>query len=240
MTGTGVVRFGGAAGGGKTLSMKPMGVRDRFPDMPLAMRTLPVDHRGFPIPWFVAVQDAGLRDFRVADGRKVGIAIREDRCWVCGHKNNPLKAFVIGPMCAVNLTSSEPPSHVPCARFSARACPFLAKPKMVRREGGLPDEAQEPAGVMIKRNPGVTMLWVTRRYTTWEPPTGGLLFNIGERPHLVEWYAQGRLATRQEVADSITSGVPELRRIAEEQDGPEGLEYLARRLRATIALLPAA
>jgi hypothetical protein len=122
-------------------------------------------------------------------------------------------ACLIGPMCAVTVTS-EPPCHLECADWSARNCPFLARPKMVRRED---DEinnasvAEGAAGFAITRNPGVALVWVTHRgnYRLFKAGGGGTgyLFQL-EAPDGVSWYCEGRPATRAEVAASIDSGLP--------------------------------
>lgn len=180
---------------------------DRFPDLPHHMRALPVDHRGFPVPWFVAWKD-GKPLFPVADGDKLGRAHKFDLCWVCGGKLGRFRASVIGPMCAVNRTISEPQSHVECARFSALRCPFLSQPRMKRvGEHMLPVERSEAAGDGIKRNPGATAVWIERQKTKPFKVHNGYLFELGD-PHAVEWYANGREATRAEVEHSIETGIP--------------------------------
>jgi hypothetical protein len=109
-------------------------------------------------------------------------------------------------------------------------------PKMKRREAGLPAEAQNPAGVMIKRNPGVTLVWVTLKYqaflTSGKPFPGpyipeddGVLFQVGE-PTETMWFAEGRPATREQVENSVESGLPLLENAAR-QDGPEAQKQLA-------------
>jgi hypothetical protein len=215
-------------------------VSDRFPDLPPRMRRLPVDHRGFPVPWFVAWVD-GEPQFPVADAAKIPTAVVKRRCWVCGGELGRLNAYVVGPMCAVNMTSSEPPSHLECARFSARNCPFLTKPRMKRvGEENLPCGTVEPGGHMIRRNPGVTLVWISAdRVKPFPDGRGNVLFHIG-RPHIVEWYAQGRPATREEVLESITTGLPILEGLARQDPDPDGawLE-LEKRKAATFALLPA-
>lgn len=214
-------------------------MNERFPHLPARMRDLPVDRRGFPVPWFV-YWDGGEPHFPVADGRKFDRAIKEDRCWVCGGKLGRIKAFVIGPMCAVNRTSSEPPSHLDCARFSATSCPFLTQPNMKRvGEKVLPHGARPPAGEMIKRNPGVTLVWMTLRYSTWPDGRGGVLVDIG-KPHDVEWYAHGRQATREEVEESVASGLPLLENMARaDRDPAAALAELAIRTGAAMKLFPA-
>src|SRR4029077_13980041 len=134
--------------------------------------------------------------------------VKERRCWVCDGKLGAYVTFVIGPMCAVNRTTAEPPSHRECAIWSARNCPFLARPRMVRREDELTKEGQENvAGCPILRNPGVACVWTTRSYETWEADNRGVLLEIGD-PLEVEWFAEGRKATRAEVEESMRTGMP--------------------------------
>jgi hypothetical protein len=178
--------------------------------MPPGIARLSVDTRGYPVPWFVdkaAPYVNGNPDFRIMDGKHLKTAIAEKRCWICGGKlmaETPV--FVAGPMCGVNRTSAEPPNHRSCAEWAARACPFLAVPKRLRDERGLPSDATQ-AGVGILRNPGVAMLWASTTYSTWRPPGGGVLFNIGD-PIDVRWLCEGREATRAEVQTSIETGLP--------------------------------
>ena len=210
----------------------------RFPDLPAKMRQLPIDARGFPVPWFVAWID-GEPHFPIADGYKLHVAVRDRRCWVCGGELGRVMAFVIGPMCAVNRVSSEPPSHPECARFSARNCPFLTKPNMKRVGEHLhPHGVEELGGTMIKRNPGVTLVWLTMRYYPWEAGEDKVLFDIGA-PHSVEWYAHGRAATRDEVLASIDSGLPLLEAAAASDPQPTAIEDLRRMHTAALGLVPA-
>ncbi len=166
--------------------------------IPPRVAKLPTDARGYPVPWFVAWID-GAPDFRVVEQGRIGEAILDQRCWICGEKLGRYLAFVIGPMCAVNRISSEPPSHRECAEFAARACPFLTMPKMKRNEKGLPEDYQAPAGVFIKRNPGVAALWISESYHLIKAP-GGVLFEVG-KPVEVLWFAEGRKATRAEIME---------------------------------------
>lgn len=211
----------------------------RFDDLPARMRALPVDHRGFPVPWFVAWQD-GKPIFPAMDARKRRLAWRDRLCWVCGQKLGRISAFVVGPMCAINRTSGEPPSHLECARFSARRCPFLTRPQM----GRVPKDVyggtvESVPGVMLERNPGVTLVWQTLRPAVFGDGQGGVLFNIG-KPHCVEWYAQGRAATRAEILESITSGTPALLELVAADPDPDGAAAeFDRRLKAALELLPA-
>lgn len=208
---------------------------DLAPPLPARMARLPRDRHGRPVPWFVAWVD-GVPDFRVIGAGRLADAHRFGLCWVCGLPTGAYKAAVIGPMCAVNRVSSEPPSHRACAVWSARNCPFMASPSMRRRTTGLPEDATDPAGIGLKRNPGVALVWVTRRVTR-VPAPGGHLFNLGD-PVEVLWFAQGRPATRGEVLASIDSGLPTLQAMADE-DGPRAVAALARMTTVALRLVPA-
>jgi hypothetical protein len=180
--------------------------------IPARIAALPVDKIGRPVPWFVEWIH-GVPDFRVAGAAKIADAVRFSRCWVCGQHLGRYMTFTVGPMCAVNRTSSEPPAHQECAEFSVQRCPFLITPAMVRRDRHLPAGAGAPAGIMLARNPGVALLWVTRTFGLRRTPTGPL-FVFGD-PVSVQWWAQGRRATRAEVVASIDSGLPALQALTE-------------------------
>lgn len=205
--------------------------------LPPRMLSLPLDERGYPVPWFVSWVD-GKPEFRAADARKFALAVREKRCWLCGEKLGRYLAFVVGPMCAINRISSEPPSHSDCARYAVQACPFLARPHMRRRENDLPEEIREAAGFFIKRNPGVSLIWVTESYEVERAPAGneGYLFYMGD-PISAGWFSEGRIATRAEVIESIDSGYPALVEAAEQQ-GPEAVAGLAPARAAMMQYVP--
>jgi hypothetical protein len=209
----------------------------RFPDAPPQIRALPLDPRGYPIPWFVGVNPkTGERDFRFAHASQVDIAVKSRRCWICGRAMGIYATFVIGPMCAVNRISSEPPSHLDCARFAARACPFLTTPKARRDPRGIDIEAARETvpGIMIERNPGVVLLWKCR---SWKQDRHKL-FRLG-RPMALEWFAEGREATRAEVLASIESGLPALVAACDLDDNPvASRRELDRDLAAALELVP--
>ncbi len=187
--------------------------------MPERIKALAVDPvRGFPVPWFVAWVD-GKPEFRAMDHRKLVRAVKERRCWVCGEPLAKFMTFVVGPMCGINRTSSEPPSHLECGRFSAKYCPFLARPQMERRShDDLAAIGGSTAGVAILRNPAVTLLWDTRSYTPCDDGRGEVLFRLGD-PIRVEWWREGRAATRAEVEESVRTGLPILAGLDQQQEG---------------------
>lgn len=179
--------------------------------------------RGFPVPWFVA-WIKGEPEFRAMDGAKLVKALRKRLCWVCGQPLSHYGTFVIGPMCAINRTSSEPPSHLECARWSARNCPFLTLRQLERREDEFTDKGLV-AGFAIKRNPGVTLLWSTPTWKPFDDGRGGILIELGD-PESTEWFHKGRPATRAEVEESVRTGLPILEEAAK-KDGPNALRELA-------------
>lgn len=209
-------------------------LRDGLPPLPARMQSLPIDARGYPVPWFVAWID-GQPDFRVADAQKLDRALRGSCCWVCGEPVGKFKTFVIGPMCAVNRTTSEPPCHKDCAVFSATACPFLRLPRAQRRDANIPDGVVDPAGIAIPRNAGVTLLWTTLSFRRMKVDNGAL-FRIGEATE-THWYTQARKATRAEALESIDSGMPILRQYAD-LDGGGAAAQLQKQYNEMLTLLP--
>jgi hypothetical protein len=184
-------------------------LRPELPEAPPAIRRLPVDARGFPVPFFVAWLD-GKPDHRIVEPIKLMRCVREGLCWICGQKLTRPAVCVIGPMCGVNHVSSEPPSHEACARFAVQGCPFMSRPNMRRREAGLPPELVAAPGVM--HNPGLSLLWWTERVEVFKaagPRSHRRLFDIGD-PLRVEWWTEGRLATRDEAEAALAVGLPKL------------------------------
>jgi hypothetical protein len=208
------------------------------------MTGLAQDHRGFPVPWFVQWMDDGAAapygvgepDFRVIDTPKLHRAVQQRLCWICGQRLGRYLAFVIGPMCAINRINSEPPSHLECAQFAVRACPFLMRPRMRRNTQDLPEKHDQPTGFHLDRNPGAACIWVTKTYRVFRPGQGnpGVLFNLGE-PVNCWWFANGRPATRDEIEESIDTGFPALLAMCE---SPREIAVLDEARRGIEPLLP--
>lgn len=212
-------------------------VRPTLPPMPPRIARLPrCPKRLIPVPWFVAWLPTGEPEFRMADPEKFVLAVRDRRCWVCGEPLGRNMTFTLGCMCGINRNSAEPPCHLDCAEYSVKACPFLTKPHMTRREDDFTEAVGvDPPGEFIKRNPGVTLLWTTRTYRPFRD-RGGYLIEIGDPEHLSFW-REGRRASRREVLDSVGSGLPLLEAEAAKQPGAE--EVLGNMVRRFLKLVPA-
>jgi hypothetical protein len=172
-------------------------LRSSLSNLPMRMKKLPLDARGYPVPWFVKWVE-GKPNFRLIDPEKFIAAMRFNRCWVCGEGLGAKKTFVIGPLNILNRVNSEPPSHWECAAFAVTSCPFLLLPKAQYQE------TENFAPHQLMRNPGVSALWSTRDY---QMSLHQGLIEFGE-PSQVWWFAQGKLATRAQVIASLESGLP--------------------------------
>ncbi len=204
-------------------------------EMPARIKILPVcPKRKVPIPWFVAMEN-GVPEFRCADHDKFMQALTYRLCWVCGQKLGTFVTFVTGPMAGMNRSHGEPPCHRDCAEYSARACPFLSRPNMERREAGMPEDIHI-SGEIDSRNPGVTLLWTTKKYTWFHDGKGGLMLSLGE-PVAIDWYAEGKPATREQVDKAVAISYAKLGELALE-DGPEAIKEIARGLEFLRKLFP--
>ena len=207
--------------------------RPELPAVPQRMRSLPI-RRGYPVPWFVAKVN-GDYHFPTVDGAKLVQALNERRCWVCGQTRGAYMSFVVGPLAAVNRCTAEAPCHHECAVFSAKACPFLTRPKMKRVSEEQRPEGAKIVGIHLDRNPGVAMVWTTKKYQLVRCDDG-VLFRLGE-PENVMWFAHGRAATRDEVLDSLRTGLPLLTEVAN-QEGPLALKLLERAYNEALRMVP--
>lgn len=209
-------------------------LRPELTPLPERLKALAV-FRGYPVPWFVSwVKDEP--DFRVANGLKWMIAVRAKRCWVCGDTLGAYLAFVLGPMCGITRSTVEPACHRECAEWSAVNCPFLSRPHAKRREAGLPEEAEEAPGFAIKRNPGVTLVWITKSFKEFGDHNNRPMLKVGD-PVEVTFWAEGRTATRAEIDASVAGGLPKLEELAE-QEGAPAMVALARQVEEFRAMLP--
>lgn len=212
-----------------------------LPEMPASIARLKRDGRGYPVPFFVWWCD-GKPDFRIINPVAIERCIKDRLCWICGEKLGRFLTFVSGPMCGVNRISSEPASHLKCTHFAVKACPFMLLPKAKRRLAGLPENIQQPGpsdSIHLDRNPGVTMLWIVLQTShirvDWGK-TGGALLHL-PKPFTVEWWSQGRKATRDEVLESIDSGITELLKLC---DSDEEMNLVFEKRKSLLKRIPRA
>jgi hypothetical protein len=211
-----------------------------MPPLPPRFMKLPLDHRGYPVPKFCHQRPDGTYDFRVVKQGWPEACRKRRLCWLCGEPLGKFMCFVIGPMCALNRNTAEPPCHRECAEFAVMACPFMRYPNRKRDREDLPADGHAPGGkdAMILRNPGVTCLWITKSYRAYRSQMNGdVLIEIGD-PIEVQWWAHGRSATRQEIMGSINSGLPILRAMAE-KEGQKAVEHLNYVTERGLKLVPA-
>lgn len=101
----------------------------------------------------------------------------------------------------------------------------MAQPMAVRSTRGIENlPVKNPAGIMLTRNPGVSLMWVTKRWYPVKAP-GGYLIQMGH-PEEIRFYREGRPATKDEIEASVSTGLPALQKMAED-DGQDAISALA-------------
>lgn len=168
--------------------------------LPLNMRDLPRDGRGYPIPWSVTIGTDGKPDFRVIDQQKTAIGLARRRCAICGKAMGAEVAFVGGPRSMESHAFMDGPMHESCAKYALKVCPFLAAPKF-----GYARHVSAPAGHVVTtelsqtERPDVFGLGVTSFYE---------LTVMGDTPLIVasawlrdvQWYRHGEVVEMEQTA----------------------------------------
>lgn len=105
--------------------------------VPLRMRHLPVDARGYPVPCMVLIDDAGLPHFAVNNSVIRDRVLRDDLCSICGGKLSRGRWFVGGPKSAFHPAGAynDPPMHRECVVYALQVCPYLAAPSWSHEVG---------------------------------------------------------------------------------------------------------
>lgn len=96
--------------------------------LPTKMQDLPVDVRGFPIPYIIWRDQAGKPHFKINDDYRVEVAISNDLCAICGKKMNNDKWLIGGPDSAFHPNGAyiDTPNHHECGQYALQVCPYLA------------------------------------------------------------------------------------------------------------------
>jgi hypothetical protein len=99
-------------------------------EVPVRMRHLPRDPRGFPIFAMAFRDSTGRAHFTINDETERMRMIHEDCCSVCGKKLLRGRWFIGGEKSAFHPRGVylDPPMHAECARYALRVCPYLASP----------------------------------------------------------------------------------------------------------------
>lgn len=194
-------------------------LRKTLPPLPATMKSLSIDERGYPVPWFVKWYD-GKPDFRVVDSEKFVEAVRKDRCFVCGHPLGKYRTFVGGPMAMIQMVSAEPPAHHACAEFAIKACPFLLLPKSKRRVSNMPSDAHSNVGesndVFVEENPGISGMWTCRSYYVSD---SGRTFHFRDCTRL-QFFTEGREATTDEINAALIAARDRITQIQQQEMAP--------------------
>lgn len=104
-------------------------------EIPDQMRHLPLDDRGYVIPYTVLRDRRGKAHFAVNDEYKRQEILKEDRCPICGLKLLRGRWSVGGPLSLLDDRGAliDPPMHYECSHYALRACPYLAAPSYGKR-----------------------------------------------------------------------------------------------------------
>lgn len=96
--------------------------------IPDFMKRLPVDHRGYPVPFIVFRDKEDKPHFRINDTTKVLQCVKEDRCSICGNTLGSNKWIVGGPLSAFHPHGAfnDIPVHRECCEYALQVCPYMA------------------------------------------------------------------------------------------------------------------
>jgi hypothetical protein len=125
-------------------------------------------------------------------------------------------------MITLNGASGEPPSHVDCAEYAVRVCPFLVDPSRQYNDRGKDIIGSVPIEGMQDYNPGVSVFWVTKNYRVH-----GRVLMVGN-PVRVAWKREGRDATRAEARAALNASMAALRKLSKDLPPEEAMALLKR------------
>lgn len=114
--------------------------------VPKSMRTLERDARGYPIPWIVLRDKTGAPQFTINESRLVSDCLTKRLCAICGKRISGGFWFVGGSRAFLHERGAflDPPTHMECAEYALRVCPFLAAR---RYDGRIDDHKLKPGGL---------------------------------------------------------------------------------------------
>ncbi len=178
---------------------KPM---DSVP-LPQQMAHLPLDPRGYPIPFIVLRDRAGRPHFTINDSAQVQQCVKFSLCGICGKPLGTASAkhpdkgpwLVAGPGSFYSQRGAflDPPMHRVCATYALQVCPYIANPSYGKRiDDATLDPAQMPAGTAIlatsgtpDRKPPMFVLGHARKLIAFSPSPGEIMFRVAN--HHRDW-----------------------------------------------------
>lgn len=120
--------------------------------IPERMKDLPLDKRGYPIPFNVWRDPNGNPHFAINDEGKREKCILENLCSVCGMDLNIYFWFVGGPLSAFDPDGAymDTALHHECMTYALQVCPYLSMPKYLGRidDAGV-DYSKLPPGTIF-------------------------------------------------------------------------------------------
>lgn len=177
--------------------------------IPERMKALPIDRRGFPIPWIVYRDLDGLPHFAINQEHLRHQCVNDDLCSICKGKLLRGRWWVGGALSAFHQHGAfiDPPMHNECAHYALQVCPYIAMPHYVR-EIGLAKAKTGRHGVLVVADntmmPGrpagdVFVALMATRYTVFP--------NLNTKPRLpysrVEYWRHGvRIPDAEGVANT--------------------------------------
>jgi hypothetical protein len=190
--------------------------------IPRRMNALGRDSRGYPIPFNVKRDRQGQPHFAVTDELRQIVALKDQRCSICGTRIQKAMWFFGGPRSAFHPAGGylDPAMHHECMQYAAQVCPYLAVPRYLSRVAesrvslaGLEDEILIDPTVEDGR-PAFFVAVSTNRYRmgTRVAEGGMTLLPVihPERPYLaLEYWRHGQQLSREEVWPELAA-MPEL------------------------------
>lgn len=96
--------------------------------IPRRMRKLPIEKRGYPVPFATMIDPiTGQPDFRILDIRRQMQCFKDKLCAMCGEPLGRYIAFIGGPKSGESHRFNDPGMHRECAEYAAVVCPYISR-----------------------------------------------------------------------------------------------------------------
>lgn len=189
--------------------------------VPERMEHLPLDHRGYPVPFNVAHDKDGKPLFAVNNPEKEMKCLTELRCPICGgdlHDEDPNVGmwFVGGPLSALVPGGSylALPGHEECTRYAMKVCPYMAAPRYGAPIGmhQLPEgmKGYDPSTPGLAQRPAVHVRVHAFSYSVSgrQGPVGNLEFILTPiKPFIdMDFWRHGEKISKREAQTLIRAG----------------------------------